>query len=63
MEIKGFLASSVPKSTIRHISTVRDFAFVEFTHREAAQTVKDQLAGKILRDSPIEIEWARPPSE
>lgn len=63
MEIKGFLASAVPKSTIRHISTVRDFAFVEFTHREAAKTVKNQLSGKVLKETPIEIEWARPPSE
>lgn len=62
-EIKSFIESVVDRSTIKQLTTVRDFAFVEFFSHEAANVVKEKLQGQPVKVSPVDIEWARPPAE
>ncbi|XP_063700951.1 RNA-binding protein 47-like [Culicoides brevitarsis] len=63
LDIRHFLLNAVPAKAIRNISPVRDFAFVDFATHEAAKKVKEELNGKVISKNPIEIEFARPPSE
>lgn len=54
---------AVPSKAIKNITTVRDFAFIDLINHAAAKKVKDELNGKIVCKSNVEIEFARPPSE
>lgn len=62
-EIKQFLEQVVPRNAIKQLTTVRDFAFVEFHSRAAAEAVKARLQGTRVKHTPVDIEWARPPAE
>uniref|UniRef100_A0A336LVQ3 CSON001232 protein n=1 Tax=Culicoides sonorensis TaxID=179676 RepID=A0A336LVQ3_CULSO len=62
-DIKVFLTKAVPAKVIKNISSVRDFAFVDFSDHKSAEKVKEMLNGKVICKTPIEIEWARPPAD
>lgn len=62
-EIKSFIEQAVPRTSILQLTTVRDFAFIDFHTHEAAECVKEKLQGKRVKASPVDIEWARPPAE
>lgn len=61
--IRNFVLRVVPPCTIQQITSVRDFAFIEFNSHEAAATVKRELHGQCVKLTPVDIEWARPSTD
>ncbi|XP_055843460.1 uncharacterized protein LOC129910207 [Episyrphus balteatus] len=57
------IVKHVPRTTIRKISKVRTNAFVDFTCRQAAETVMQKLQGIKVGDQKFVIEWAKPSAQ
>ncbi|KAJ0016286.1 hypothetical protein NQD34_014576 [Periophthalmus magnuspinnatus] len=52
--------NSVKPGAVERVKKIRDYAFVHFTHREDAVNAMNQLHGKVIDGSPIEVTLAKP---
>lgn len=59
----NLITTSIPSSEILKCSRVREFGFIDFQTRKAAQHVKNTLQGSVLQGHKLDFEWAMPPSE
>ncbi|XP_055912939.1 uncharacterized protein LOC129946692 [Eupeodes corollae] len=57
------IVNHVPRTTVRKISKVRTNAFVDFTCRQAAETIMQKLQGSKVGESKFVIEWAKPSAQ
>ncbi|XP_055384986.1 uncharacterized protein LOC129614422 [Condylostylus longicornis] len=59
-ELYAVLMLYVKRTEIVKISRVREFAFIEFTSRDAAEKILHHVNGQLLKGYSLVVEWALP---
>lgn len=58
----NLITTAIPSSEIVKCSRVREFGFIDFQNRRAAEHVLAKLQGSVLQGHKLDFEWAMPPS-